>query len=546
MRNDRVVVLSALLGLSTATTPLSADQASVSGQATGGEAQIQLVPAANEVELSGRPGSDLSLTQRITLMANKDVHELLFRPGDLTLEGGSEVISRTQVQLVSGSTALQDLKGNTPRDVDFKVSGLKVPGTYSGAIEFLQPQHGLTAAIHFNLKVHMQETPKLSLRNGSTNIKIQIVNCFPWIGCYLIDTLYGPTEDHSFPLDNGSLAPFTLLGAVAAYGEVNHHNTGDSLQLDLSKQIPPSPIVTIPLTVRSGDLTPDHYVGDVQLHIPAKDEPLKIPLELNVKTGPELPILILIIGILFGRLIKYMKDKGVPQSDLLRQLLQVQARAAQDPQNLGLLQHMLEQVRTDIDQMHLDSAKSGLALIESRLTLLARLRVLETLLTPRAADTGVAAVLKDIKLARSQISLEVDPTATANRIEAEVRDLPAPADAADPAVRALEVAAATAVRGAAPFAAPPKTPPPSTTRLQRVVALITGHSDALRADLTLWFLRPMLWASLILLLTVTGFLQLYAKNPSFGADLVSDYFGLLVWATGSDIASRTLSNFKGS
>jgi hypothetical protein len=41
-------------------------------------------------------------------------------------------------------------------------------------------------------------------------------------------------------------------------------------------------------------------------------------------------------------------------------------------------------------------------------------------------------------------------------------------------------------------------------------------------------------------------MQLYVKNPIFGANLISDYFGLLVWATGSDVASRTLSNFKGS
>jgi hypothetical protein len=514
------------------------------------EPQIQLVPAEKEVILTGRPGNDLTLTKRITLLADNDVSELLFRPGDLRLDGGTDIISRSQIQLVSGANSLKDLKAKTPQDVDFKVSSLKVPGTYSGSIDFVQPQHGLTPAVHFAFKLHVDETPKLSTRNGSTTIKAQIVNCFPGIGCYLSDKLYksGRIEDHSFPLDNASLAPFTLLGsAAAAYGDLNHGNTGNSMQLDPSQQVQPLPIVTIPFKIISGALTPDHYVGDVQLRIPGKDEPLKIPLELNVKMGPELPILFVIIGILFGRFIKYMKEKGVPQSDLLRQLLQVHARAAQDPQNLGLLQHMLEQTRADIDQMRLDNAKSGLALINNRLTLLSRLRYLETLLAPRSADEGVAAILNNIATARNQISLGADPTATANQIETQVQGLPPPAGAANPAARALEVAAATGVRGAASFTV---SPAPAVqqrpSRLRRTVAMLTGHSDALRADLTLWFLRPLAWIVLILLLTATGFLQLYTKNPTFGADFVSDYFGLLVWGTGADVASRTLSNFKGS
>ncbi len=541
MRSVRAaVLLSALIGIS---------NASANREPAAADVQIKLLPASSVVDLSGRPGSDSSLTARVTLMAEKDVHELLFRPSDLKLDGGTEIIARSQIQLVSGSAALQNLMANTPRDIDFKVSGLKLPGTYSGAVEFLQPQHGLTAAVHFDLKVHVQEAPKLSVRNGSTTLKVQIVNCFPWIGCFLSKTLYGPTEDHSFPLDNGSVMPFRVTGAAAAYGDLNHRNTGTSLQLNLSKPVEPNPIVTIPLAVNSGDLTPDHYVGDVQLRIPGKDEPLKIPLELNVKTGPELPILFLIVGILFGRLIKYMKDKGIPQSDLLRQFLEVQARAAQDPQNLGLLQHMLEQVRTNIDQMKLDTAKADLAMIGNRLTLLSRLRYLETLLTPRSGDEGIVAVLNNIKLARSQISTEADPTDTAKQIETQVQALPALAAPVDSAVRAMEVAAATGVRGAAAFTMPPAPPDgaaPGPNRWRRLVAKLTGHGDALRADLTHWFVRPMMWVVLILALVVTGFLQLYAKNASFGADPISDYFGLFVWAVGSDVASRTLSNLKGA
>jgi hypothetical protein len=510
-------------------------------------AQIRLVPDAPQVVLSGRPASDLSLTKRITLMADQQVSQLLFHPGDLHLDKGNEVISASQVQLLSAATALQKLQPNTPQDIDFKVSGLKVPGSYSGVIEFLQAEHGPTPALRFGLKLNVEETPKLSQRNGSTNLKVQLVNCFPIIGCPLRHWLYGQTEDHSFTLDNTSTAPFKLTGAVAASGDTTHASASGALALNLPEAIPALPIVTIPLTVKGDVLSPDHYAGDIQLRIPGKEDPLKIPMDLNVKSGPEIPILVLLIGILLGRFIKYMKDKGAPQSELLLQLFQVQARAAQDPQNLGLLQHMLEELRNDIDGMQLDSAKSDLALINSRLTLLSRLRYLETLLTPRAGDAAVAAILSNIRLARDQISLGNDPQTIASQIDTQVKSLQAPGSNADTSLHAIELAAATSVRGAAQFAAAPVEAPASKlVGLRRAVRVLTGHSDTLRADFTLWFLRPLAWALLIVLLVVTGFVQLYTKNATFGADLVSDYFGLLVWATGSDVASRTLSNFKGS
>jgi hypothetical protein len=75
---------------------------------------------------------------------------------------------------------------------------------------------------------------------------------------------------------------------------------------------------------------------------------------------------------------------------------------------------------------------------------------------------------------------------------------------------------------------------------------LTGHEDTARAAVTLWFLRPLLYLVLLLILIFVGLMQLYFKNPIFGAYFINDYFGLFVWASSSDVASRTLSDFKGS
>jgi hypothetical protein len=520
------------------------------GQKAAEEPQIRVVPDTQELVISGVPGSEPSLIGEITLLSNVAVPELIFRASDFHKEAGadkrntSETIARTQIQVIPSNIVL---RADTPQDVAVKFSNLKQPGDYTGSVEFLLPQHGMTATVHLAIRLRVAEAPRLGVRKGSESINVHLVNRSV-LGCYLLEKLFKGcgAEKYSLPLDNQSILPFRVTGiAASASGERHHLSTGNAIIIPALGDIPPDPIVNIPFQIERGDLVPDHYVGDFQLRIPEKADPLKIPLEINVSSAPELPVIVLIVGILLGRMIKYMKDKGTPQSDLLRQLLQIQARAAQDQRDLGLLQHMLQQARTDINELRLDSAKSDLALIENRLTLLSRLRYLESLLAPRAADEGVAAVLANIATARNQISLGADPTAIATQIETQVQGLAAPAGVANPAARAIEVAAATSVRGAAGFAAAAPPAVPKATLFRRTVAMLTGHPDALRADITLWFLRPLAWVVLVALLTLTGFIQLYLKNPIFGADAVSDYFGLLVWATGADVAGRTLSNFKG-
>jgi hypothetical protein len=72
----------------------------------------------------------------------------------------------------------------------------------------------------------------------------------------------------------------------------------------------------------------------------------------------------------------------------------------------------------------------------------------------------------------------------------------------------------------------------------------TGIYGGLRAEITLWVLRPTLYLVLIGFLIILGIQQLYLKNATFGSDPFSDYFGLLVWAMSSDVASRTLASLR--
>jgi hypothetical protein len=172
------------------------------------------------------------------------------------------------------------------------------------------------------------------------------------------------------------------------------------------------------------------------------------------------------------------------------------------------------------------------------------LRFLETLLTPRSKDAGVPAILGDIANARNQISLGANPAALATQIENAVQNLAPPAGQPDPAARQQEFAVAASVRNAA-AAVVAGPPPPPHSRWRSFLVFLTGHEGA-GAAFTLWFLRPLLYLLLMLMLVFVGLMQLYFKNPAFGADFITDYFGLFIWATSADVASRTLTSFKGS
>ncbi len=67
----------------------------------------------------------------------------------------------------------------------------------------------------------------------------------------------------------------------------------------------------------------------------------------------------------------------------------------------------------------------------------------------------------------------------------------------------------------------------------------------MRAEATLWVVRPLLSLALLFGLSVVGIRALYVeKGATFGAD-PADYLGLVLWGLSADVASRSLSNLPG-
>jgi hypothetical protein len=507
-------------------------------------AEIQVLPDDSPLKIRGRVGDDSTFVKRLGLIATVAVPELIFRSTDLIRTDGKEQIGRQQVALTSAAKV--DLPENTPKDLELKVTGAKFPGTYKGVLYFIQPGQRLNAAVTVPIEVTVEGVPKLTQRKGSEAVKVQLVDCSSSLGC-LIARLFQPSAFLStYPLafDNASADSFELTAIVNAIGDTTHGPLGNVLSVQSPVQVPTQPVFTLPIIIQDAKPLPDHYVGDVQLKT-GTDGIVKIPLEVNIRTGPIVPMIVLFVGVLLGRLLKYMKDKGGPQSDLLLNVYRLEGRIGVAPADQQVLQPMLEGVKAQIYDMQLDVARKELGAIENRWALLGTLRSLERTLEPRSGDAGVQKILNDIEGARSLIANKLDQQASTlvTEIEAAVQKLTSPARTGVGAF-ALATAQAETARVVAARTAqsiPGSKPPPPYVQ---ALSFLTGISGAFRAEVTLWTIRPIIYLLLIGALILLGLQQLYLKNATFGSDPLSDYLGVLVWAMSSDVASRTLTSLR--
>jgi hypothetical protein len=444
------------------------------------------------------------------------------------------------------------LTSGVPADVRIKVTGVKIPGVYHGTIEFWQKD---PMVLKLPLTVVAIAPPKLTPRKGTDEIKIQSVNC-SW-DCSIAHLLLPDgmfISQYPLTFDNDSLGTVQVKGSDAnAIGEQSHFPlTTKQLELGVHPSYPVAPVLTIPLTIHRAEIPADHYTGDVQFLLVDLDTRIKLPLDLNVRRGPGIALLVLLFGILLGRLVQYMKEKGGPQSQLLWQINLLEGQAANQltSNDRNLLQPMIEQSRTQIYQMELDAAKGTIALVRSRLEVLKRIEQIEQFLAGRDQGHPVVEQVRNLIVqARQQIQNGGDQQAAQTMAQIEqILNQGAQAammggqpdqqmvNAAQQAHAAQQVAG-QAVQGPAPV---------GFVAARRFLGRLTGLSQEIMAEATLWIARPLLYIILISFLVFLGLEQLYIKNATFGASPLLDYTGLLFWAMSSDVASRTLSNIRGS
>lgn len=515
--------------------------------------KIEVDAKDKPLEVKGWLGEENALISNIRLTASGgNITAWTFLPSDLKRTEGDEVIGRQQVELIGE----RKLEAGLPKDFQVKLNGVKLPGTYQGQIEILLPSQKRSEALVIPLTVKAKARPALVPVKDSEQVQLQLVRC-SW-DCGLAHLLL-PTSafqnQRLIYLDNPNQATVLLTSAeVILQGKLtNYQITKTEVESPLSPQtLAANKIISLPLNWKRSQIPPDRYTGAVYLTMEGREGRLSIPVDLSMRIGPAIPILVLLVGIVLGRLFKYMQEKGIPQSDALAEVYEVQNMIAQvDQQDQEILSPMVNKVRNSVSQMDLETVNADLVKIKERLNCLTSLRKIEQQLKGMEQDPDVGGengLLAKIGKARNLIKLENDEQAKEllQQIQQSIINLSNGMMGGDKKPDPSLTAAANEAAAAILAAAGQKTKSDRFAWLRRLLIVIAGVSNELRAETTLWIVRPLLSLTLLVGLSLVGIRALYVeKGMTFGADPFSNYLELILWGLSADVASRSLSNLAG-
>ncbi len=520
--------------------------------------KIEVDPNDSPLTISGMIGEANAFTGSLRLTAEGgDVDSFLFLPSKLIRQGGDEEIDRSNVILVGDMV----LKAGIPKDFQVTVNGVMEPGTYEGVIEIRTPDQPRNNALMINLQVVAKTKPVLTPQTGTSPLQLKLVNCSGGVDCWLAGLLLPDsalTDERMLQFQNA-----TGIDVVVTDWDVvaNGENTGFQLnktQLALPKgpqSMPFRQISSLPLTLHRDEMPSDHYTGALYLSLEGGDDLLSLPVDIYVRSGPLRPLIWLLGGVLLGRLFKYMQERGRPQSEALKSVNELTVRVHSAPdEDQAILMSMVKELRGQVYKQKLENIQAQIKVIEGRMEALAQLRKIESALKDKAQHPVVKEALGKVNVARQLIAEGKDEQAKTSIQEAQgllvkvksslMGEGKPSQDVAEAEEMSREAALATG-RAAEGFVIAPSGPA-WLEWLKDALIQISGLSEQIRAEATLWLVSPLLYFALLFGLTFVGLSTLYVEGGlAFGSNPLADYTGLVIWGLSADVASRSLSNLRG-
>lgn len=541
------------------------------------QAEILVDKGDNPLTIQGWVGEENSFVGNIGLTLkdaaqNSVAVKLNVYKSDLQQAGGPEKIGRQHV-VVTGD---QTLTPGVPTTYQVQVTGVRVPGEYGGTIELLLPGQPRESAVIVKVLVVASVRPALTLLTEADRLQANVVNC--GFDCGLARLLL-PMSNLQDKLELRFEKP---LSAPLVIRDWTYAVRGDQTRYSLTgKQLNVSPegltgmpsekpkeqgaagaqsaaaanaplladkkYLNLPVVISAANIPADHYVGNLYLTVEGQSSALKVPVDLNVRSGPFWPLLMLLISILLGRLFKYMQDKGKAKADALESIYRLDFRAREaHPDDAEIISQMLRESRDLVYQDRTAEVSAAVSLISARLVMLSELRQIEARLAGKEQEPAAAKILSDIRQAREHIRLKQDTQVKAlvNNIKEALVTLAAAPTLTDSETDNLADAVARAGVAAGAAAGVGTTGSTVWRRTRGFLASLSGVSDEFRAEATLWLARPLLWLVLLLGLVALGIKTIYIDNPVFGANPFTDFLGLMFWGLSADVASRTLSSLR--
>jgi hypothetical protein len=469
-------------------------------------------------------------------------------------------------------------------DIKVTVKGVDRPGVYKGSIKLLiAQQSGSDLTIPVDLKIGFKPifevTDKL--------VALSFSNCTGYCGFTEWINPGSTTSGRATFVEvlNKSVAPINLRAAASLKGTTTASGIFPPANSSQAT-ILPSEIGRVPIALNS-DLAADHYTGTVALTATVPDSAVgavlksdgtltlenlaiaTLPLTTDVRTAALWPFLILLSGVIVGRIGKLFADQSrLARVDLYGNYSRLNERLTK-VHNAAAHMHCERLLGELWDRaLHGDAAdaklKQEFANLEAKIELFIKLDALEQEIGRKPwSDDDKTAIRQHINQARQSL-LKDDVAAARDSLELANQEIEARSNAHN--ARAAVAAAAAALRSiAAPEIAAltsAATKISSDAQTQANVERLQKSRPRKAFVNVLWFVsgidttesiafyynwgRPLAYLLLMIGLAFYGLWTLYIgpEHATFGAKGFTEYFALFLWGLGAQATAMTLRDIQ--
>lgn len=497
--------------------------------------------------------SPANLQGRLRLLADAAVDVTLLA-SDLRLEGAAagdreRQLGREAIRL-AGPTQLE---ANVPTDITIDVRQVARPGVWTGTLQLravptgVEPSAGAEAVtvVELPIRLDLGEPPKV--KSPHDQRVFRLVRCQNTLTCAVARLVLGDgmvRDEWSLVLDNQGRLEVEIEQAKAlllARGS-GHRPTLGSLSLAAPETLPADRSTEVPLTLDRMAFDPDEYSGQFRFELAGADEPLEIGTQILVRQGPMPAILVLVFGIVVGRLARSLRSRGARlQLAAVPVLHRLEGAATKLSSSdvRTLVGREIETLRRQMmaGQVKIADWQQNARLLGEKIAFLVDLDALDRLVEQGAGEVARVQLVREIEEARVHV--------LAGRVEAaEAKVEDVRSRLADQAMgggqeRALEVTLKSLDERGAELRERASGTPQRVGPLRSLLAWLAGV-ETYQAELRYWLVRPLLWLTLLVALALLGLEALYVDEATFGARGVFDFLGLFVWGVTSDIARQGL------
>jgi hypothetical protein len=333
--------------------------------------RIEVDASDNPLKIQGFIGEEPGFIGAMRLHADGDVGAFRTLFSDLKKDGGPEIVPRAHITL----TGPASLGNDDYQDLQVKVDGLTVPGTYRGQVELLPHGQPRNQATKIAIEVTATARPALTAVAPNDRVRGNLAHC--GYSCtftaWLVPGSAGREKQTiKFTLGPHQQAKVTGVEIFGTGDSGGHELTDDELGLaNVVGTESTNGVLVIPLAISPNGLPADHYTGSLHLDVDGVDAPVTVPIDFSVRNEPLWALVALAVGILLGRLSNYLQGHGRDTLNAYKRARTLKARIQRqlndtDASKAGLLAKV-DSARDAIDDDDLDDAKLLLDQVEAAL-----------------------------------------------------------------------------------------------------------------------------------------------------------------------------------